>query len=578
MVIANEGDNMVDYKGLSCICNMKDDEFEEFNKLVDEYSSLFSNKINLDGSAYTLHDFDHHCFNIYNIISTVLFDEKIAYGKDILSHRELYILNVAVLFHDISMSDSLTVKRENHSRVSADFVKKEYEKSHSVLRNKTSLTSKEIYAIRAIITAHSNIKDGSVSPSNNGLDAPELADCRDKYGNKIHTKAIAAVLRLADELDVTCERIGDGRIEDQLKDLEDQYNNYIADGNEEESKKIQGYMDSYRHWTKLHYFEEICKGEQVKIIELIVNDEYVQQRLDEGDSESAVVDVLCGVADEIQRKLDECVEKCSKDDLFIHIIVAREVQIRTKIDSISAQLKKRKGYSELQSVKGIPSSSNPTGISGKAEKKKPRVIDEDLEEEIYNEIRKRGLIKFGHFLLNDSYCARDWINIREIIETKKLLKKICDAITKHIMINSNADDYMLLGIDMVGALVASRVAFALQKPFSYVSSKNDMEYDSLKEKEFESNYCGEIVLITESMVSCDTVNDIITRYSIRDKIGSIYTLLYRSSVEYDLQCKSTAMVYSLNNKFAIELFPKKNCVYGEENCNACNRRLTTNCH
>lgn len=50
-------------------------------------------------SAFTLHDFDHHCFDIYKIISEVLFDEELVYSEKYgLSERKLYIMNLAVLF------------------------------------------------------------------------------------------------------------------------------------------------------------------------------------------------------------------------------------------------------------------------------------------------------------------------------------------------------------------------------------------------------------------------------------------------------------------------------------------------
>lgn len=54
-----------------------------------------------------------------------------------LSKRELFILNLAVLFHNISMSRCLDVKRENRSKLSADYVQNEYDNSRSVLRSKS---------------------------------------------------------------------------------------------------------------------------------------------------------------------------------------------------------------------------------------------------------------------------------------------------------------------------------------------------------------------------------------------------------------------------------------------------------
>ena len=77
------------------------------------------------------------------------------------------------------------------------------------------------------------------------------------------------------------------------------------------------------------------------------------------------------------------------------------------------------------------------------------------------EVNNRSLIKIGHFLLTKEYCARDWIDTLEVVETKVILNKIVNAIVKHIN-NSGYDDYIIAGVDLVGTLLASRIAFTLQ--------------------------------------------------------------------------------------------------------------------
>ena len=100
--------------------------------MVEEYGEKLSTRVVTENAVYTLHDFDHHCFDIYRIISNVLLDEKLAYKSEDygLSSRELLILNVAVLFHDIGMSHVLGASRKNHAKKSAEYFQNEYEKNN----------------------------------------------------------------------------------------------------------------------------------------------------------------------------------------------------------------------------------------------------------------------------------------------------------------------------------------------------------------------------------------------------------------------------------------------------------------
>lgn len=125
---------MCDYMEISCIAKMKEEYKSAFKALVDEYSSKLSSRIVDDGAVYTLHDFAHHCFDIYKIISCVLFDETIVYSSVGLDSRELLILNCAVLFHDIGMTMVLNAKRENHSVKSAEYIQREYDNASSPLK------------------------------------------------------------------------------------------------------------------------------------------------------------------------------------------------------------------------------------------------------------------------------------------------------------------------------------------------------------------------------------------------------------------------------------------------------------
>lgn len=104
---------MDEYKKIECISKMEEDFQNAFEEIVNGYRDKLAKRVVFPGSAFTLHDFEHHCFNIYKIISDVLFDNKLVYLSDYgLCQRELFILNLAVLFHDIGMANVLGATRD----------------------------------------------------------------------------------------------------------------------------------------------------------------------------------------------------------------------------------------------------------------------------------------------------------------------------------------------------------------------------------------------------------------------------------------------------------------------------------
>lgn len=235
-----------------------------------------------------------------------------------------------------------------------------------------------------------------------------------------------------------------------------------------------------------------------------------------------------------------------------------------------------KEISDGLSVRRLTSQKN-SEVLGSAKsainsEKYPIVLDEMLEKEICEEITKRDLIKFGHFLLNKKYCARDWIDTREIVETKKILNKLVDIIVKDINTNKH-NDYAIIGIDLVGSLIASRVAFALQRPLSYIVSEKEELNNASSEIKLSIEKKNDIILITDVIVTYDTILKAIERYSLKKRIDSIYTIFYRPNDRISLNNDYITKTYSINNMFSIELFEKKECVYRKNNCIAQNRKI-----
>lgn len=562
------------FSEIECIKRMDRESYDMFMKVLEQYAPKLATRIVLDGSAFTPHD-EYHCLDIYKIISSCLLREDTAYREGIgLSKRELFILNLAVLFHDIGMSNSLDVKRDNHSKKSADYVQAEYDDIRSVLRSQTNLSVSEIKAMKAIIKAHSNIKgDSSISKDKNGIRSPELEkDYQDFYSKSIKVLFLAGILRLADELDVTSERLGNGTLENEINEGKKIIRKYEAEGNLEELKKWEGFLESKKHWERLHLFEAIALSEDKKGINLVVDDEYVEQMLDEGSTEKAIVDEIVNVLSKIRSEFID-IKKIAFSDSEVNILVYVE-----RIEVISNKLQEE--INKAQAIMTLPVAEQNDEVSKEEPNKEviikdanhyPVEIDVELSKYIEEEVRERQLLQFGHYILNEEYCARDWLNIRELVETREISKRIVSSIVKHIN-SRRLENVVILGMDMVGALLAARVAFELKFPMSYFVSVKNADINSLQEIDFYLKEDEKVIIITESIATFKTLKNALSKYNLCGKVDSIYTIFYRKALnaigENDDLIK---MTYSINNSFPIELAEKEKCVYKSEKCFAKNK-------
>lgn len=557
------GDMMDEYKKIECISKMEEDFQNAFEEIVNGYRDKLAKRVVFPGSAFTLHDFEHHCFNIYKIISDVLFDNKLVYLSDYgLCQRELFILNLAVLFHDIGMANVLGATRENHSLKSAEYIQTEYNDSRSVFRKKADLTANELKALKAIVVAHSNIKDGSVDVTQNGLNSPNLKDYPAKSGI-IRTKFLAGILRIADELDVSAERLGTGEIE---QEIEERKNDYEKMGKIDDTEEWKGYLCSLRHWKKLHLIAYIKGDKKGEVIELHIDDDYVMRCLDEGQTEKSLAREIVDVYSEIEKKFAEAERIAFSSSDVSKYVAVKSIKLVTSMKVIEKEIQDNLSVKSLKQIKR----DEEVDVAKVVENKMPRVIDLQLEKELFDEINQRGLIKFGHYLLNENFCARDWIDTREVVETKKILHKLVEAIVKDINSKKNKD-LIVIGVDLVGALLASRVAFSLQCPLTYIVSEKDEKNNATQEIEIDINQGRDIVLITDAIVTYDTIRRAVDKYSLENKIDSIYTIFYRPSEVNGGEF--IGKTFSINNLFKIELFPKTKCIYNKDKCKALNRKI-----
>ncbi len=177
---------------------------KSFDRLAEVYGEeLNSQNINAGNSLFTLHNFDHHCHNIYKIIDK-FFSNSLDFFIKNNNTKYIFKLYLSVLFHDIGMTD-FNLDRNSHSKKSAKEVERLWNNFDSALHKERAgniLDGNDIDEIKLIILAHSDIKDNTVSDDENGLLNPEF----DKYDEII--KVLAGVLRIADEFDCDETRLG----------------------------------------------------------------------------------------------------------------------------------------------------------------------------------------------------------------------------------------------------------------------------------------------------------------------------------------------------------------------------------
>lgn len=581
----------MEYKNFDCIKNLGIYK-ESFDKLVESYGKELNDKIVLEGCVYTLHDFNCHCTDIYKLISEVLLDPKRAYAGG-LTDKELYILDLAVLFHDISMSRDILAERKNHSKKSADYVQTLYNNTESPLYKESQLNTNEIKALKAIMMAHSDVKDGSIDVEKRGLKDPSLTDNMPARSGVIRGKLLAGILRLADELDITSERLGNTNLEDNLKIAREKCANMemqISSGEgkqlQEEYERYRKYVESLSHWESLHLFSQVLRENQDDKIYLVTDDEHLQQLLDEGNTPAALARRLLKVYEKVLKEwneikkivVDESPQKLDIKSFFPVSTIEIKCSVSTILQELDKQLNNVKNVKAVIELEGASKTSNVNEQIKKdnenicAKCKHIQLIG-NLSTRLTQEIKRRHLLKVGHFLLDDIYCARDWVDIKEIVETKTIADKIIGCFIDHIKSTCDLEKKSLIvGLDLEGALLASRVAMGLKKPFSYIIPVKEHGHVSSKESEISIKNYDNIILVTDAIVTYDTIKSALqeimkenelSKEVLMEKVTHIYTIFYRKNnllklegIE-ELEEKS----FCLNMDFPVELFKKEKCHY-----------------
>lgn len=512
---------------LQCIKNMGPDYTKKWEQIKNVYAPELDTGSIYNPVAYTLHDYSHHCYDIYKIISQViLYPEK----DDFLSQQDWFVLNVAVLLHDYSMTFP-NFDRLIHSRQSAEWLIKQSESEDDTVI-KANLSHNEPEIISLIIRAHSDckiVKNGKEIVSEYNLENPDLLDEMDGGGaDFIHAKFLAVVLRLADECDVTHSRAN-----------KNNKSSYLDDENTEQ-------RISKEHWLKLQCFKSIKRGNNK--LELIVNDSYLQKISGDIDnSQKRIISVVKTIRKQIKYVREKVI---ANDDRYLQHFPVDEVIIEST-------------YLDKSFVEEVNKNQFEQDISFCPE---INLLDMQLSEEL----KKVGIENMevpGHYIVSDEYCARDWIELQNIVADNQLVQKIAQYMVKDI-INSHLLDkkqkVIFVATESNGVILAAPIAYQLKQPFTYLVPYNrNMKKCSEQEKKVDLSKYDNIILFTDAIATFRSLGNTIRGYGITNKICKIYAILYRKPQEVKYLDEDAAYLASklsvCYNGPSLEIHMRKKC-------------------
>lgn len=333
------------------------------------------------------------------------------------------------------------------------------------------MTVNEIGGIRNIVQAHSDGKHPDIPECERGLNNPELEKTLDGRHGILLEKFLAYILRMADELDVTNNRIAQRSVEKELESADETYQKLVKQMEtcqpdmkadfERRLNECKEAKKSLVHWKRLYLFREIKREAKEGMAYLVVDDKYVKQRLEAGDSIQNLADEINRVFSKIQMEFAKFDEYVNSNLTYSGMVGMKKISLFTTQEELRNKLQKKTG------CWGVDTSNEAGQEEHEAEPiLLPTVISFKINTRLGQFIDDRDLYQVGHFMLQGDLCARDWIDIDEVIETEEQFRQCIGEFVRHIQrLMKEIEDYTVIGLDVRGMLIASRIAYILHKPF-----------------------------------------------------------------------------------------------------------------
>lgn len=516
-------------KDFKCIKAMINDDYERWLSIRTVYKPFLDEGAYRSDIKYMTHNYSTHCINIYRNI-----DKLINWGgSSKLSTHEAFLLNTAVIVHDIYMAIA-PEKRLVHSKEAYELILNEINSNTRNVIN-SHLKASEAEQIAEIVLGHSDLKvDGE---KENTLEYLLERYKKDPDYEENRICHLAAVLRLADELDVTQDRIN-RNLNEMNFDLNDEND-----------------AESSRHYRKLQLVKRITENiEKNDELIICINDRIY------GVENNEDIDLLA----EVKNKIEEELKKVDK----IYLAYKQEVSPY-----------KRFLYATIQSE----DATREKEINDYAEKNKkkifrPRLFDKELEKKITNIVLENEMLVGGHYEVNGKVCSRDWIDTRRLIQIDKIFNEIVDSFEEKIISNVGDEKIIIFGVGQVGLRIGTILAVRFNLPFVHVIPKHlEQYYDEHDTRKVNIEQGKKYIIITDVVITGLTVLLVCEKYNIELKnVIGVYSIFLRNCNRERIKVNEQVLniVKEVNNEFDAELRYKSSCKLWKEHKKCiCNNKI-----
>jgi orotate phosphoribosyltransferase len=508
--------------------------FDNWKTIRDKYRANLNSGAYQQDKKFTPHDYDKHCVNIYNILDSILLRGLVP--DDDINEEHLFILNVAVILHDIYMAFNPEV-RDSHSLHAKDFVIKQQQEYQ------LPIDPDQAKCIGEVILGHSDLKDQGV----NTIDLlPEKDNSLNGVmGKKINVRLLSALLRLADELDENSRRIYN--VDPRLYGI------------------VQG-DDSWKHWRKCELLRfPTLNGDDDRIINLNVNSELIRV----SGIYPTDYKILTNVKNKISGELKQLNDKvlCKRNGLKGWRV--DKIEFCADPDIMELLQKSEEDFKEPATLPLEPIATvDPLATSGPGVKsisaEQLKVSDSEFETKLTKYVLENNYLKSGHYYVDTegACCARDWIDTDHLLQDEAIRDEIISRFISQIA----GHNYNILGIGHNGLLLASILAFQTSNPYSYIVLSGHKKFNVAPDRNISINNKFKTVLVTDVVVSGNTLKDAISElqseYSVNsDDIVNIFSVFYRKPIYSDepFNMPFVDKLFSLDNQLDIEICKKPQC-------------------
>lgn len=518
---------------------LKGTEFEtKFANLVEFAAPILESGPALSSIGFTPHDFTHHVKDMYSLFNKML---PTAFFKKYSKGENLFVLLASALFHDIGMTKEWNDEvRSKHSEIGKEMFLKYFIEGSADSVVKQNIETRYSDYIGDIIYAHSDVKES------NGTIFETFRDIYDKYekqkygtkGNQeeINVPFLAALVRLADELDITYERIE----------------------NIDYSKK-NNLSSSLEHF-------KLC--ELIKDIQLSKSKDSLVIVIDESK---------CNL--ELLNQKSSGIDSCQHDDALqlateAASILERYEKIQKEFRMLNELVLRNTTYAsdEIWTIRRIELEHEEKLIA--VVKKKRKIVD--INGSLTKEVINNNLFKSGHYRLDELHSVRDWIDLDGLFNCggKALIVDLMSSGYIEKMIKSKKT---IIGINHYGAILASLIGYKYGKPFAYVFDGEKI-VDTF-EREINHIEKDGILLIIDVVVFGDSLCKVLDSMSEKGVIEEnngidvivLFERIYKKSKRYKESYNLSKIysnrfiheVYVINDSFDVELCKKnrEECIF-----------------